>query len=591
MLAVMQHEPFYKSGLFSAPELGIYAGWVAHENSFAANQVFFNEGHDIVILLSGECFADPGIIRELRRKGHRFDDTDGAWLPHLYEEKESRFWESLNGLFSGLLIDKRKKNLYLFNDRYGMERIYWHETKDGFYFASEAKALLSVLPQLREFDPDGVAQFLSFGCTLGSRTLFRGIETLPPGSRWWFDSNKVHKERYFSPENWESQEPLSAESFEEQFAITFRNLLQRHLRASSKLGISLTAGLDSRMIMAGFEKTTPAPVCYTFAGEERDPLDASIAARVAVACGLEHHILRLDKNFFAEFPAQADRTVYVTDGTVGVFGAHEIYFNAKARQLAPVRLTGVFGGEIMRGVSFFKPLRLSSKLFSPEFRRRVAAVEQEQFALPRHPITFAAFNETPQRRFGPPAAARSQLPFRTPYLDNDFVALCYRAPRTTGNVSDPGLQFVSKSNPVLASIPTDRGYVDGERTLLAKAFAETLFKLDYFYTEGLPRRATRLDALFRRTTSLLGISGRYKFLHYRAWSQRKLAGYVDERLASVRRGIPFWEASSLKAIFDDHKSGRANYVHEINSVLTLEAVERLMLKGSWTGEDPAKAAS
>lgn len=96
MLAVMQHEPFYKSGLFSAPELGIYAGWVAHENSFAANQVFFNEGHDIVILLSGECFADPGIIRELRRKGHRFDDTDGAWLPHLYEEKESRFWESLN---------------------------------------------------------------------------------------------------------------------------------------------------------------------------------------------------------------------------------------------------------------------------------------------------------------------------------------------------------------------------------------------------------------------------------------------------------------------------------------------------------------
>ena len=47
MARSMMHECFYASGTYSVPEMGIYAGWVAHENSFAAAQVFFNERKDI----------------------------------------------------------------------------------------------------------------------------------------------------------------------------------------------------------------------------------------------------------------------------------------------------------------------------------------------------------------------------------------------------------------------------------------------------------------------------------------------------------------------------------------------------------------
>ena len=59
MVGSMKHEPFYHSGIYSAPEMSIYAGWVAHENSFAAGQPFFNERKDVVLLFSGECFMDP----------------------------------------------------------------------------------------------------------------------------------------------------------------------------------------------------------------------------------------------------------------------------------------------------------------------------------------------------------------------------------------------------------------------------------------------------------------------------------------------------------------------------------------------------
>ena len=103
---------------YFVPELGVYAGWTAHENSFAADQVFLNEQRDIALLLSGECFVDQEVRSALKRNGHCLEETNN-WLVHLYEEEGEQFVEKLNGLFSGLLIDKRQKKAFLFNDRYG----------------------------------------------------------------------------------------------------------------------------------------------------------------------------------------------------------------------------------------------------------------------------------------------------------------------------------------------------------------------------------------------------------------------------------------------------------------------------------------
>src|SRR5215212_4894542 len=194
MVGSIEYEPFYRSGMYFAPKLGVYAGWTAHENSFGAAQACFNEHHDVTVLLSGECFVDPETPSGVRGKGHKLETND---LVHLYEEEGERFIEKLNGLFSGLLIDKTQQKAFLFNDRYGAERIYWHQTSDEIYFASEAKALLSILPELRSFDRDGVVQFLAFGCTLDWRTLFRGIELLPGGSLWTFKNRTCSKRRYF----------------------------------------------------------------------------------------------------------------------------------------------------------------------------------------------------------------------------------------------------------------------------------------------------------------------------------------------------------------------------------------------------------
>ena len=61
------------------------------------------------------------------------------------------------------------------------------------------------------------------------------------------------------------------------------------------MGISLTGGLDSRMIMACLPALDAPPICYTFAGLQGHTLDARVAARVASECGLEHRLLRIGR--------------------------------------------------------------------------------------------------------------------------------------------------------------------------------------------------------------------------------------------------------------------------------------------------------
>ena len=336
MVGAMEYEAFYDSGTHSIPKLGIYTGWVAHEDSFAASQAFFNEQRDIVLIMAGECYVDPETPSSLTRKGHRLENGD-SWLVHLYEEDGDQFFEKLNGLFSGLLIDTRRKRAVLFNDRYGVERIYYYEADGDFYFASEAKALLRILPQARAFDDEGVAQFLALGCTLNSRTLFQGVQLLPGASVWSFENGKSYKRKYFSHENWEAQSPLSVESYESEFQETFQRILPRYVESDAKVGISLTGGLDTRMIMACLPKTNPSYTSYTFVGQNGLTLDARLAARIAASLGLEHRALHIGSEFLRNFDTLLDKTVYVTDGCAGALSSHEIYLNARARQISPVQ--------------------------------------------------------------------------------------------------------------------------------------------------------------------------------------------------------------------------------------------------------------
>jgi asparagine synthase (glutamine-hydrolysing) len=580
MLGRMQHESFYTSGSYSAHHLGVFAGWVALKGSFSDCQPVLSERGDVALLFSGECFSDSDTRARLRRPGHRPETRDAGWLADVYQERGDRLFGELNGTFSGLLIDGRRRRVVLFNDRYGLERIYYHEGKDGFFFASEAKALLRVLPELRAFDVQGVADFLRYGCTRGWNSLFQGIKVLPGASLWSFAGDRCEKRQYFVPETWESQPRLAPEAFEAELHETFTRILPRYFDSDDVIGISLTAGLDTRMIMACRPANANGLVSYTFAGMERDTLDVSLAARVASVCAVPHHVLRIGPDFFSDFASLADRTVYLTDGCASVCGAHEIYLNAHARELAPVRLTGNFGSEILRGMTTFKPLGLSADLFDSEVRRQLSAEQVSVTEAKVHPISFAAFKEIPWLLFGIVRAAQSQIGTRTPYLDNDLVALAFRTPEEMRRSSSPAVRLIRQNLSGLDRIPTDRGLVPASplSSVLGSLWSRVSFKLDYWCEDGMPHWLSFLDDYESRLGTGRSWLGAHRYLHYRRWFRGELAEYLRERLTdSQTRRRHLWNTAFLEDLGRSHIVGRKNYVREINAVLTLEAIDRLLL--------------
>ena len=152
MLASIRHDPSYTTGTWIDESLGVYVGWAFHGGSFCDGMPLLNERQDIVLVFSGEEYSDPGIVASLRRQGHELDSKPASYLVHLVRA-DSTFPAGLNGRFQGLLIDRRVGKVTLFNDRSGLHRVYYHESKDAFYFAVEAKAILAACPELRRLDP------------------------------------------------------------------------------------------------------------------------------------------------------------------------------------------------------------------------------------------------------------------------------------------------------------------------------------------------------------------------------------------------------------------------------------------------------
>jgi len=203
MLASMKYEAFFHWGLYINPDCFIYIGWTCHRNSFCDCLPITNQTGDLTLFFSGEVY---GKTPRISASGIEDKTSDARQLLNQYEESGEKFFEELNGWFCGLLLDMRARKVFLFNDRYGMHRLFVHEAKEGLYFASEAKALLAILPHTREFDTKGLGEFVSCGCTLGTNSLYKGIRVLPPGSLWTLVNLEVLKKSFvFDHTQWTAQ--------------------------------------------------------------------------------------------------------------------------------------------------------------------------------------------------------------------------------------------------------------------------------------------------------------------------------------------------------------------------------------------------
>jgi asparagine synthase (glutamine-hydrolysing) len=587
MVEALRHEPFYVTGTWVDEKAGIYLGWVARKGSFADCMPQTNERGDQVLVFAGEEFPDPEDISRLKRGGHQFDPNGSGYLVHLAEE-DGDFPRRLNGRFHGLLINRGDQTARLFNDRYGMQRLYFHESSEGFYFAAEAKAILKVLPELRRVDEYSLGEFVACGCVLEDRTLFREIKVLPAGSAWVFRNGTLDKRlQYFEPAEWEEQGPLDPEDYYRQLRDVFSGNLPRYFDGRERIGISLTGGLDSRMIMAWAKAPVGSLPSYTFGGPFRECHDVLIARKVANVCKQPYQVIPVANEFLTKFPHYAERTVYLSDACAAVSRASDLYVNELAREIAPVRMTGNYGSEILRRLRAFKAADPAPGLFQPEFLRHVEVAKQTYSRIFQgHAVSFTAFRQAPWYQYGLLSLEQTQLSVRSPFLDNDLVRTAFRAPKSDIVKSDlfenngDCNRLIKEGSPELYRIPTDRGLggSDGWSSRVSRAILEFSFKAEYAYDYGMPPWLAKID----HSLSMLHLErlflGRHKFCHFRVWYRDALATYVREMLLDQRTlSRPYLQRSTLERMVRGHLQGNRNFTTEIHRLLTLELMHRLFL--------------
>jgi asparagine synthase (glutamine-hydrolysing) len=582
MLQSMNHESFYVQGTYCDEELGVYAGFVDRSDACDTPMPQRNESGNKVLLFSGDEFPEQGTAAALARRGHQLDKGSRAHLVHLAEE-DPAFPLNLNGQFQGLLADRAQRSLKLFVDRYGLRRVYYHESPDAFYFAAEAKAILAVRPELRRLDPQGLGDYAVCGCVLEERTLFKGIHTLPQASAWIFRNGRLaERGKYFSADDLEQQEPMEAGEFYRSVREVFERSLPRYFSGEQPIAVSLTGGLDTRMIMAWHKPHPLSLPCYTFGGVLRECRDVKIARRVARATRQPHSVISVGRDFLRNFAHYAERSVYLTDGCASVRSAPDLYVNKMARAIAPVRLTGNYGDQVLRHLVVFRASAPSRTVFSPAALEHTdAAIDAYERLTDIHPLTLATTYQTAYHYFGLLALESTQVNVRTPYLDNELIRLLYRSPKTTLHNNDMRVRLIRDGSPLLRAIRTDLGYAGRGGKIVGKfsqKFHLFTMRLEYACEHGDPRWLTRIDQSLLWRQLERSFVGRHKFTHFCMWYRNELAGYVREMLLDDRtRTRDYLNGANLEKMVNDHLSGAENYTPEISRILTLEHLHRSLI--------------
>lgn len=251
MTSCMLYERFYEKDIIYNKQMKIGIGWTWFKDHTSCKLPIWNENYNIFLVISGNIFIEEADLECLKNRGHHIHDNDFDWLIHLYEEHGEEIFDLINGQFAAVLVDLRKNITYLFNDSLGFGRIYYREVNQNIYFSTEAKCLLRIFPDCRELDITGLSEMLVCGCTLRNHTLFKRISILPPGNVWKFDSNL--NKRMIPGHKYELTGDIvykERETYKKEVLNTFKRILPKYLNTKRPIGMSITGGRDSRIILS-----------------------------------------------------------------------------------------------------------------------------------------------------------------------------------------------------------------------------------------------------------------------------------------------------------------------------------------------------
>jgi asparagine synthase (glutamine-hydrolysing) len=152
-------------------------------------------------------------------------------------------------MFGLAIWDERRKRLVIARDAAGIKLVYYRVDDSTVSFGSELRAVLAALPRRPEIDVTAVNLFLRYRYTPSPLTLYDGVRKLAPGSMAVFEDGGWRVERGYRFRPTQFSPPLTDEDASEQLLDVYKRALKRHLIADVPVGLLLSGGVDSGLLL------------------------------------------------------------------------------------------------------------------------------------------------------------------------------------------------------------------------------------------------------------------------------------------------------------------------------------------------------
>src|SRR3954451_631618 len=346
-------------------------GWVAlgHRRlsiidlSEAGAQPMVDDDLDIAVVFNGCIYNYRELRRELEQHGHRFRSTsDTEVVLRAYACWGEAFVDRLVGMFAIALVDRTARRLIFVRDRLGIKPVYLAESAGRVRVASTLPALLAAGDVDTSIDPVGLHHYLTWHSIVPApHTVLRGVRKLPPATMRVVEADGRPRERtYWTPDYVRDpgRAELSAHEWENEIEAALRLAVERRMVADVPVGVLLSGGVDSSLIVAllaesGADDLKTFSIGFDDAGgEEGDEFRYSDL--VAHTFGTDHHRLTV---------ATPD-LVPAIEATLGAMtepmGSHDVVaFYLLAQEVTKhvkVVQSGQGADEVFGGYHFYQPM-------------------------------------------------------------------------------------------------------------------------------------------------------------------------------------------------------------------------------------------
>jgi asparagine synthase (glutamine-hydrolysing) len=245
-------------------------------------------------------------------------------------------------------------------DRLGIKPLYYAETPDGLYAASEIKSLLAIPKIGRTLDEVALDQYFSLLYVPAPWTIFREIRKLPPGHVLIKEPGRpAVVERYWRVSSVSNPGRSEAELIEE-FRERFDAAVASHLVADVPLGVFLSGGIDSGALVASMARAGARirTLSLGFPPEYQDFDERRHAKLVAERYQTVHEEIIVEPKIHETVHALAR----VFDEPMGDSGAVPNYLVCRgARRSVTVALSGLGGDELSAGYQRHLGMQLAEK--------------------------------------------------------------------------------------------------------------------------------------------------------------------------------------------------------------------------------------